>query len=964
MYIELAVKYWKYHKKSAVFIILSICLSVAAMVSAALLVRSNKIQQLEQNLVACGNCDFEFYNISENAEERLRTDKHFAEFGSVYRCGYAKGECGVTFEMGYIEDKTTEDMFHLTPIEGRYPENSGEICIDKVTLNSLGYAAKVGQKLELTCMDYNQSELKTESFMVVGIIEQRITMSDLGTEYIQRQFSGVVNNEMVTVNAPYAYVYGKEANTIYKNGIQKILLANVAVTDNFDDQDMKNILCDEFIRDGVWTGEFLFNPNKVNNRSWMANVLLGFKSMVSNDSWGYHAAEERIGTDTTQKDFYSAVLIPVFFVLIILITFISLYNAINMTLSVRIRQNGMLRSLGMSIRSCQMHLALETGLLLVPGILGGYGLGCLIYVFVQRIQQCVFGIHVMGAWDVSDYFRVYLEEATFSPLVLPMVAICIALIPAVVLPAIQNGKVSPVAAYSIRNHIHKKQQRFLILVYVNILVVMIAAVFGYSYFCSDNYNKNEIYHTQLESTKLSGWDYFMDRDTNYTVKGYGSEIRHDTGISQNDLDTIRTCGAVEKSEAMIINLSTKITVESSENNRLTMDTLEMADILTMPIWVETEEEKELYDLRNQREMEYRGYDNNTMIYQVPSIGLEDCAWDTLEKYVVEGRIDLDKIKAGKEVVLVVQDIQECSYHAGDKFPLNDDVYPEMVDISADYQCDIFPDFWEPTYEAEGDNWPQYCFAKRTRLDTTIGAVVVISNEQDKQKYFIDFDGVFPWNVFVSTETFENWNLPDKRYGRLWVKCKEGADIELFERIWYQAVTDGQIMKSYIAKDIREKIDKTNCGGMSLFFTLILMILLVTLVGTVNSFSMGIYMERKRLNMLRAIGATKQWLMRRWCIKNLLLIMVGGILSVVPVYVFDQIAGKATRLIEEAFQNGVPLQMEHWAHRIAGYFLMKYHPHIVAVVVTVITILLTTVLIGVCMKRELNHSIVDGIRESD
>ena len=85
---------------------------------------------------------------------------------------------------------------------------------------------------------------------------------------------------------------------------------------------------------------------------------------------------------------------------------------------------------------------------------------------------------------------------------------------------------------------------------------------------------------------------------------------------------------------------------------------------------------------------------------------------------------------------------------------------------------------------------------------------------------------------------------------------------------------------------------------------------------------------------------------------------------VPVYVFDQIADKATRLIEEAFQNGVPLQMEHWAHRIAGYFLMKYHPHIVAVVVTVITILLTTVLIGVCMKRELNHSIVDGIRESD
>lgn len=523
MYMELGVKYWRYHRKRALFILFSIFLSVAALVSAALLVRSNKLQWLEEELVACGDCDFEFYNVSETGERKLRADEHFAQFGAVYRCGYASGEAGAEFEVGYIEDKTAEEMLHLTPIKGRYPEKSGEICIDKLTLNTMGYPTQLGQEISLTCMDWKGKELQAVSFTVVGIIEQTV-ISEEGYQYIARGYEPIVGTgQSETINCPFAYITQDRAEGIYGTDFQKILLANVAITDTFDDQDMKEILSEKYSEE-----DFVYDYTKINNRSWVAQLLLGFSSMDSftvdgSTTWGYHAAESRIGTDSTKPDFYSAVLIPVFFILIVLITFFSLYNAISMTFSDRIRQNGMFRCLGMSRRSCQGHLMLEMAVLLIPGILGGYGLGFLIYFVVQQVQKYLFGIHVIGAGDVSEYFRPYLEDVTANPMTFPLVAICIALIPAVIFPAIRNGRVSPVAACAVRNRLRKKQKGFQALLYMNLLVVMVAAVFGYCYFNADNDNKNEQYQTQLTSTGVAEWDYFMAQYKPLTAMGWGDE---------------------------------------------------------------------------------------------------------------------------------------------------------------------------------------------------------------------------------------------------------------------------------------------------------------------------------------------------------------------------------------------------------------------------------------------------------
>ena len=95
-----------------------------------------------------------------------------------------------------------------------------------------------------------------------------------------------------------------------------------------------------------------------------------------------------------------------------------------------------------------------------------------------------------------------------------------------------------------------------------------------------------------------------------------------------------------------------------------------------------------------------------------------------------------------------------------------------------------------------------------------------------------------------------------------------------------------------------------------------------------------------------------------------MILLGGILSLIPVYVFNQIVYKAINLKENAMQDGEVLPYSHWAYDVPPYLLMEYHPIAVAVIVAIVALLLSSLVIGWCMRKEMKHSIVDSIREAE
>ena len=73
---------------------------------------------------------------------------------------------------GFFENELASDMFHL-PLTGRYPETTGEICIDKRTLQGWGYGASVGQQISLTFYDENGAYVGEREYTLTGIVELR-----------------------------------------------------------------------------------------------------------------------------------------------------------------------------------------------------------------------------------------------------------------------------------------------------------------------------------------------------------------------------------------------------------------------------------------------------------------------------------------------------------------------------------------------------------------------------------------------------------------------------------------------------------------------------------------------------------------------------------------------------------------------------------------------------------------------
>lgn len=71
------------------------------------------------------------------------------------------------------------------------------------------------------------------------------------------------------------------------------------------------------------------------------------------------------------------------------------------------------------------------------------------------------------------------------------------------------------------------------------------------------------------------------------------------------------------------------------------------------------------------------------------------------------------------------------------------------------------------------------------------------------------------------------------------------------------------MLSYSAEDILDKIEQTDRNGMSVFYAMLLMIIVVTIVGATNFFSMGIRVKGRNTKQDKCYREENS----RWMKKN-------------------------------------------------------------------------------------------------
>ena len=80
---------YKRMKRSYMLLFLTLVLCVAAMMVALLMVRSAKLQDMDGLLEEFGNYDVAFCDVTEETEQQVLQDQHFAERGYIYDLGKA-----------------------------------------------------------------------------------------------------------------------------------------------------------------------------------------------------------------------------------------------------------------------------------------------------------------------------------------------------------------------------------------------------------------------------------------------------------------------------------------------------------------------------------------------------------------------------------------------------------------------------------------------------------------------------------------------------------------------------------------------------------------------------------------------------------------------------------------------------------------------------------------------------------
>lgn len=142
----------------SIFLISTLVLSVWGIYQAELQKRYNKV----------GYLDMVMLDNAVVTEEDIRSFDEFDRFGHAYISGIVTDK---NVYVGYYDDVGL-DLMNMTPIKGRLPEAAGEIALEKSAMDVLDVNWQIGESVELAITPVDGTE-ETRYFTVVGILPER-----------------------------------------------------------------------------------------------------------------------------------------------------------------------------------------------------------------------------------------------------------------------------------------------------------------------------------------------------------------------------------------------------------------------------------------------------------------------------------------------------------------------------------------------------------------------------------------------------------------------------------------------------------------------------------------------------------------------------------------------------------------------------------------------------------------------
>lgn len=366
---RLTIKNLKLNKKRTIVTIIGIMLSVALITAVASMYASGIKSLIKYETIIKGDFHTAFYNVPTSDIDKFVNNRNIEKLNITEGLGYAKIDSkNEDKPYAYLKGFTKDALNNLSVrlVKGRLPENTNEIVIpthlktngrldlklnDSITL-------EVGKRIDSKGSELNQSdkyqntageqlvEMQTKTYKIVGIIERPAT-----------------NIEYYTAPGYTFITYIDSKN----------LSGNVDIYAKFTKDGVKN--WDKTIANILGVSQVLFR--KVYNQEIESEKLTEqLKKTYMFDMNKYLIDLETNPISSTSMGDLGKVLA----IVIVIIVFTSIFcikNSFDISITEKIRQYGMLRSIGATKKQIKRNVFYEATILGLIGIPLGIILGCL-----------------------------------------------------------------------------------------------------------------------------------------------------------------------------------------------------------------------------------------------------------------------------------------------------------------------------------------------------------------------------------------------------------------------------------------------------------------------------------------------------------------------------------------------------------------------------------------------------------
>lgn len=823
---SLALGNLKHRKKRYILMILGIVLSMVFSSSIIYFVFSAYTTSQVQNKADRGLYDMMCADYDEAVFDDTKKSDMFETIGtgSVIGFAFTDPEDKLSGTSVVKLDEVSKELVNPIFISGTYPQKKGEIAIEQTTLLQLGIAAKPGDRITLKFQIQNDDELmpevKEKTYVLSGILRDK--RSNIATNFDDKQ------------NIPSAFV--SEYEYVDLGGKENIICYTELTDKGYND---------------IW-GMFSEIP-----------TLSSFCVFTFNEAFALNVDESM-----------SLVYVLIIVAILLVASSLGIINAFTTNLKERKKQIGLYRAVGATrkqIFNLFMREAVLLGIVCTP----------------VSLLVSFFGVKLI----VNNIFDEAFFEANIWILLLCGAFSLLCVVLASIIPLFAASRVTPMQAIrnietarKLKNKKIRSQKQFTvhkllakrdltiskrkqIFVSIFLVITIVSSSYVMSFF---THSVKNIYKEDYDySLSISSWS--SGYAVNYPEANNGFTENHKQTVLLNE------------------NIRSAYGYKNAKINAL-VDDFDSLSNYKFLAGLEYTKVPEIGDLQNVNENNYRSfikYSNSPEYTDIKNaagysgefldteiIALDDELIEELNSYVYNGKIDINKLNSGEQVIvyapkemylvrrtseygssLNTYDNKENIQYAIDTGDDIEIIASEKSDYEAGQKLDlslIYAETNNSNFDVNGEPLVSKEDVEVTNKQVEIGAVV---SDMDGTT----IPGYSDWGIITTVQGMEHF-FPRAKYREIYFELKDECTEEIDKEVnaILKSVADC-VDSGHYQSNYEIQIEQRETIKNSILLVCSIVILFYTISGSIinNTLSSNIKEDKKKIGTLRAVGANKK-----------------------------------------------------------------------------------------------------------